>query len=137
MTREEELMTQAPAPTQDEQSAPFWAALADRRIVIQVCEACGRRRFPRLPACPYCGTPGGADVEIPGTGSVYSFVRVHRALTPAFADEAPYAVATVDLDGGARMLGRVFPHDACEVGLKVRPDFVDHEGWTELIFRPA
>ncbi|MCU1395013.1 MAG: hypothetical protein JWM34_3441 [Ilumatobacteraceae bacterium] len=135
----------APPPTPDEHSAPFWAGLAERRIVIQQCAACSRRRFPRMPTCPYCGAEGGVDVEAAGTGTVYSFVRPQRALTPAYAELAPYAVATVDLDGGARMFGRVVPAAACAIGLRVRPDFADHPGtdqpgrmaWTELVFRPA
>lgn len=132
----------APAPTIDEHSAPFWAALGEHRIVVQRCSACERRRFPPMPACPYCGASGGVDVEIAGTGTVYSFVRAHRALTPAYADAVPYAVATIDLDGGARMFGRVIPPEACRIGLRVAPTFADHPGddaapWTELCFRPA
>lgn len=132
----------APAPTTDEHSAPFWAALRERRIVVQQCTACERRRFPPMPACPYCGASEGADVEIAGTGMVYSFVRAHRALTPAYADAVPYAVATIDLDGGGRMFGRVIPPEACEIGLRVEPVFADHHGdgtapWTELCFQPT
>jgi uncharacterized OB-fold protein len=128
----------APAPTTDEHSAPFWAALADRRILLQVCAACRQRRFPRMPACPFCGAAGGDDVEVPGTGTIYSFVRPNRALTPAYAELAPYAVATVALDGGGRMFGRVIPASACAIGGRVTPDFADHPGevpWTELVFR--
>ena len=137
----------APAPAPDDESAPFWAGLADGRIVLQVCPSCARRRFPRMPACPCCGAPGGDDVEVAGTGTVYSFVRPQRALTPAYAALAPYAIATIDLDGGARMFGRVVPAEACRIGLRVVPAFVDHPGegsvleggtaWTELCFRPA
>jgi uncharacterized OB-fold protein len=132
----------APPPTPDEHSAPFWAGLAERRIVIQRCASCERRRFPRMPACPYCGVAGGDDVVAAGTGTVYSFVRPQRALTPAYADLAPYAVATVDLDGGGRMFGRVVPADSCAIGARVTPDFADHPGgdgagWTELVFRLA
>ena len=100
-----------------------------------------------MPACPHCGVPGGDDVEVAGTGTVYSFVRPQRALTPAYAAIGPYAVATVDLDGGGRMFGRLVPADACRIGLRVIPAFVDHPGqrsvldggaaWTELCFRPA
>lgn len=130
----------APPPVPDEHSAVFWAGLADRRIVLQVCASCAHRRFPRMPACPWCGSPGGDDVDSAGTGTVYSFVRPHRALTPAYAELAPYAVATIDLDGGARMFGRVIPASACAIGLRVTPDFADHPGpdgsaWTELVFR--
>ena len=128
---------QPPAPTVDEVSAPYWAALAERRVVVQRCGACGRQRFPRLPSCPYCATPGGEDVEITGTGTVYSWVRVERALTPAFDDQVPYTIATVELDGGGRVLGRLEPASSVVIGLPVAPTFFDHPGWTELRFRPA
>jgi uncharacterized OB-fold protein len=131
---------EAPAPEPDEWSGPFWAGLAEGRILLQVCSACAKRRFPRMPACPYCGTAGGDDVEVPGTGTVYSFVRAHRPLTPASAAIVPYAVASVDLDGGGRMFGRVQPTEECAIGARVRPVFVEHPataaraGWTELGF---
>jgi uncharacterized OB-fold protein len=90
-----------------------------------------------MPACPWCGTAGGADVEVTGTGVVYSFVRVQRALTEAMADDVPYAVAAIDLDGGGRVFARVEPPSATAVGLAVRPLFVDHDTWTELRMAPA
>jgi uncharacterized protein len=124
-------------PLPDDHSRPYWQGLAEHRIVLQECEVCGRRRFPRLPACPYCGQPGGRDVDVPGTGEVYSFVRAHRALTPAFAADVPYSVATVELDGGGRILGRVVPPDRAAIGVRVGPEFVEHDGWTELQFRVA
>ena len=40
---------------------------------------------------------------------------------PATVDEVPYCVATVDLDGGGRMFGRVEPPEAVEIGLAVQP----------------
>lgn len=133
----------SPAPQIDDYSRPFWDALGERKIVLQQCSACSRRRFPRLPYCPYCAEPGGDDVAIDGDGIVYSFVRAHRALTAASQSLVPYAVATVDLDGGGRMLGRVVPVDACAIGMRVTADFVDHPAtadepsWTELYFRVA
>ncbi len=126
-----------PAPTPDQLSEPWWTALAEDRIVVQQCPDCGRRRVERLPSCPYCAAVGGDDVEVPGTGTVYSFVRVHRALTPASVDEVPYCIATVDLDGGGRLFARVEPPDAVEIGLALVPVFVDHDGWTELRFSPT
>ena len=67
------------------------------------------------------------------TGTVYSFITVRRALDPAFADEIPYSIATVDLDDRARALGRLEGTPA--IGARVVPEFVDHPGWTELRFR--
>ena len=123
-----------PGPQLDLDNEAYWEGLRRGAVVVQECGACGRRRFGRLGACPHCGTPGGDDIEVSGEGTVYSFVRVHRALTPAMADDVPYAVATVDLDGGVRMLGRVEPPDTARIGARVVPRFVDHGDWTELRF---
>jgi uncharacterized protein len=124
-------------PVADRESAPFWAGLRERRVVLQACRACGRHRFPRMPSCPYCGEPGGTDVVVPGTGRVYSWIRVHRPLSAATVDgDLPYAVATVTLDTGPRLVGRLEPADRATVDLPVRPLFVDHPGWTELRFQP-
>ena len=72
-----------------------------------------------------------------GAGEVYSWVRVERALTPAMADDAPYCVATVDLDGGGRLQARLEPPGAASIGLAVHPLYVDHGTWTELRFAPV
>jgi uncharacterized OB-fold protein len=126
-----------PVPVPDEHSASFWEGLRRHEVVVQSCLVCGRRRFPPMPSCPYCGTAGGTDVAVPGTGTVYSWVGVHRAMTPAFAGEVPYTVATVELDGGGRIFARVSPSDGVAIGVAVVPSFVDHEGWTELRFAVA
>ena len=116
----------------DRDGDPWWEALATHRVVVQACPACARHRLPRMPSCPWCGAAGGDDVEIAGTGVVYSFVRAHRPLTPAMVDAVPYAVAAIDLDGGGRVFARVEPPEATAIGVRVRPTFVDHDGWTEL-----
>ncbi len=127
--------TRGPRP--DEESADFWRSLARHRIEVQRCVACGRHRFPPMPSCPYCAAPEAEAVEIAGTGTVYSWVTVHRALSPAMADDVPYSVVTVDLDGGGRMFGRVVEPDVVAIGDRVGPVFVEREGWTELRFAPA
>jgi uncharacterized OB-fold protein len=125
------------APVPDVESRPFWDGLKAGRLVLQVCSACGHHRFPRMPSCPYCGAPGGTDVVVPGTGRVYSWVRVHRPMSPRVPEsELPYAIVTVTLDTGPRLVGRLEPAERAAVDLPVRPLFVDHGDWTELRFRP-
>ena len=118
------------APRADVDSEPFWAALREHRIVLQRCEADGRLRFPPMPSCPHCGTPGGTAVEVTGEAKVYSWVVVHRALTPAQEGQVPYTIATVELPEGVRMVGRL--QGEAGDGVAVQPAFVDHEDWTEL-----
>jgi uncharacterized OB-fold protein len=126
-----------PEPEPDEDSASFWDGLRRHRVVLQSCEHCGRRRFPPMPGCPFCGAPGGDVVEVAGTGRIYSWVRVHRPLVATFAGDVPYTVAAVDLDGGGRIFARMVPPAAGVIGAAVLPVFVDHDGWTELRFEPA
>ena len=121
------------APRADVDSRAWWDGLREHRLVLQACDACDRPRFPPMPSCPFCGTPGGHDVEVDGRATVYSWVVVHRALTPGQEGEVPYTIATVELPEGARMVGRLAgaPGD----GAPVEAVFVDHDDWTELQWR--
>ncbi len=120
------------APRVDVDSRAWWDGLRDHRLVLQRCEEDGRFRFPPMPSCPYCGTPGGTDTEVEGRGAVYSWVVVHRALTPDVT-EVPYTIATVELPAGVRMVGRL--DGAPADGAPVSAVFVDHDDWTELRWR--
>ena len=124
-------------PVADEESAWFWDALREHRLLVQQCSSCRRYRFPPMPACPHCGTAGGEIVELEGRGTVYSWIVVHRAFNPAFASEVPYTVATVELAPGCRTVARIHASGPLAAGDVVDAVYVDHEGWTELRFRPA
>jgi uncharacterized OB-fold protein len=126
-----------PAPVADEESRFYWDGLATHRLLVQRCPACTRRRFPPMPACPHCGTPGGEVVELGGRGTVYSWIVVHRAFNAAFAADAPYVVATVELAPGCRTVARLDGVTNVTADLAVDARFVDHDGWTELRFGPA
>lgn len=124
-----------PAPLPDVDTAPFLDGLREHRIVLQRCVACGRVRFPPMPACPWCGATGVAPVIATGHGHVYSWVGVRRALTPGFETDVPYTIATVELVEGARVFARLEGSEPSEPGGSVVAMFVDHDGWTELRFR--
>ncbi|HVX23710.1 MAG TPA: zinc ribbon domain-containing protein [Acidimicrobiales bacterium] len=127
----------------DDDSLFFWEGLRRHELLLERCGACDRVRFPPMPACPYCGTEGGRREPVTGDGRVYSWVRVHRALVPEMADQLPYTIATVTLDGGCRMVGRLDPRSGTGPGpepfddMPVAAHYVDHDGWTELRFHPA
>ncbi len=99
---------QRPLPdVADPLTGPFWAAAAQRRLVVQACPECGYRRWPPGPLCPECQAEGGTWTEISPTGTLWSIATYHRALDPAFADDVPYTVGLVELDDGPRMYGRM------------------------------
>jgi uncharacterized OB-fold protein len=122
-----------PAPKIDHDSAPFWDGLAAHQLIVQQCPVCHHSWLPRTPSCPYCGAEHPLDRVDPGAGVVYSFVRAHRAMSPAMAGEVPYTIAAVELDGGGRVFARI--DGECAIGERVTPVFVAHDSWTELRYQ--
>ena len=122
-----------PVPEVDEDNAPYWSGLRERKVLIQRCEHCERLRHPAMSRCPYCSREGSTCDQLSGRGSVYSWIVVRKAFGPEFVDEVPYTVATIDLDEGVRVVGRL-EADVIDFGLRVEPMFVDHPSWVELRF---
>lgn len=82
----------------DPDAKPFWDAAAAHELRIQTCAACGRRRMPPRPMCPWCRSLDATWPAVSGRGTVWSFVVAHPPLLPAYAEHAPYNVAVVALD---------------------------------------
>lgn len=84
----------------------FFDALAEDELLGGVCADCGKVLLPPRPACYACGSRE-VDVEPQSReGRVYSYTAVHTPPS-AFADDAPYTVAVVELAGGGRLTGRL------------------------------
>ena len=73
--------------------APFWDALRRHELVVQRCDQCGRLRFVPSERCRNCGSPSATWSPVSGDATVYTFSIVHRAPTPAYQADAPYAIA--------------------------------------------
>ena len=129
----------------------FFHAMTGGRLLAARCEDCGTRLLPPRPACYDCGSRDLAIEEQPETGEVVSYTEVHRPPSP-FADLAPFTVAVVELDSGARLTGRVTA-DYDEVTIADRVAFatesmadagIDHaallpyeEDWPIHVFEPV
>jgi uncharacterized OB-fold protein len=94
-------------PRRTRQNEPFFAALAEGRLQLQRCTECGHARYPVAPACPRCGVTDARWDELPGTGSVHSWIRYRKSYLPEFEPLMPYVVLCVALDDGPRMFGRL------------------------------
>ena len=112
-------MSAGPTPGTSPESGPFWDATRERRLVLQWCVDCDAPvQFPRA-FCPRCG--GGALQWRPasGLGTVHAVTVEHRP--EQMGADAPFAVALVDLDEGARLMTNVVgcaPGDVA-IGLRV------------------
>jgi hypothetical protein len=134
-------MTPLPLPAPDADSAPFWAACREGHLAAQRCPNCGRFRWPPMEFCPFCHHHGGEWTTLPGSGVVRSFVVVHRAFDPTFADDVPYVVAHIALDGAdaVTLIGnvRAEPVDAVSIGQRVAVEFVQRGDVAMPQFRPV
>jgi uncharacterized OB-fold protein len=119
--------------------APFWDALRRHELVVQECVACHRLRFVPTELCPHCYSPAATWTPVAGTGRVYTYTVVHRAPTPAYQAEAPYALAYVELDEGPRVPARLVDVDPAEVEVGMPVEVVFDEVDPDLTlfrFRP-
>jgi uncharacterized OB-fold protein len=119
-----------PLPVPDTDSAPFWDACREHRLVAQRCSDCGTWRFPPRGVCPNCSSWNAEWRELARTGTIQTFVAPHRAFTPGFADEAPYVIAHVAMDGTDErvvVVGNLVdcPWTHARVGLAVQVVFDD------------
>ena len=89
-------------PRQSAFSRRFWDRLATGVFETTFCLDCKLPAFPPRPFCPHCWSERIEWRRLSGRGRLYSQTRVHAAAS-AFAHEAPYRLALVDLDEGLRV----------------------------------
>ena len=97
-----------PPPTPSALSAPFWAAVAEGRLLLRRCAAC--RRFTAYPReiCPHCWSQDQTWEEVSGRAEVQTFTRVHRAGNAGWQSATPYIIALVRLAEGPVLLTQLF-----------------------------
>lgn len=113
-------MYEKPLPVVDPESAPYWAALKERRLILKRCLDCGRHHFYPRALCPHCHSDALEWSDARGTGSIYSYTVARRPAGPAFKADAPYVVAMVELDEGARMMTHIVTDDVESVRIGQR-----------------
>jgi uncharacterized OB-fold protein len=116
-------------PYADEHTQPFWDAALEGRLTASKCTTCGTYIMPPQPRCFVDQNDTFEFVELPGTGTVYTFTIVRHPLAPHLVDVVPYVSAVIELDGtqgaGARMLLNIIDVDpeSVKVGDKVNVIF--------------
>ena len=103
-------------------SIQYWR-IRDRyyRLMGNACEECGSEYFPPVYRCRKCGSEKLVDREMPKTGKVVTYTELHEPL-PGFEAQAPFFLAVVELDNGARVLTQLVdsPAEQVKSGAKVR-----------------
>lgn len=120
-------------------SMPFWEATREKRLLIQYCRTSHNyQHYPR-PVSVFTGRRRDLEWrEVSGLGAVYSHTITHRS-PPEFRAAEPFAVVSVLLDVGVRIIANTVDVSAGElqVGLRVKPYWHALEDGTHLLmFQP-
>ena len=122
---------------------PFWDGLKEHRFLLHRCWLCGTFHWP-MTLCRACDNATFDDMEwVPtsGRGTIFSYGIVHRATTPAWKSEVPYAAVLVELDEGPIFPTRLSGHapDDLAIGMAVEVDYQDvpETGLTLPLFKPV
>lgn len=85
----------------------FYSWCAREELRLRRCNAC--REWCHVPrvTCPNCISTDWAWERVKGTGRVFTWTVVHRAMHPAFTEDVPYAVVVVELDEGPRLVSGI------------------------------
>jgi uncharacterized OB-fold protein len=112
-----------PVPTKE--TAEFWAGCKQHELRLQRCASCGRYQFPPQSFCRHCSGDKLSWVVSSGRGKVLSYTVVHWSPNPAYAADAPYSLALIQLDEGPRMLTNIVGYSPGEVriGMEVTVTF--------------
>jgi len=115
----------APAPPVNDETAPYWAALARGRLDVPVCDACGHHIWYPRSWCPVCQHDSVSWTTLSGRGHVYARTILHKAMGP-WGAAAPFVIAYVELDEGPRVLTNVVTDDpgTVDIGMPVEALFV-------------
>ncbi len=113
-----------PAPVPDHDSAPYWQALHDGRLLVQRCQDCGEFQLYPRDRCLSCRGPVTWQ-EASGRGTVYSYTVIRQNYARPFRDWIPYVVALVELEEGPRVMTNLVDcePDAVQVGMPVHARF--------------
>ena len=113
-----------PVPVPDPESAPYWDAANEGRLLVQRCTRHGHHQLYPRPHCVVCRGPVEWQ-EASGRATVYSFTVIRQNMARPFRDLLPYVVALVDLEEGPRLMTNIVDcePDDVTVGAPVRVRF--------------
>ena len=128
------------SPQATPETQPFWDATARGELHLQRCRPCDAHYFPPRPFCPTCQSEDVAWEPVSGRGRLHTYVINHRP-APGFEEEAPYAIALVELDEGPRLMANVVgvpaTPEALVLDMELTVTFEDQGGMQVPKFRPV
>ncbi|MBP6900303.1 MAG: OB-fold domain-containing protein [Burkholderiaceae bacterium] len=114
-------MRKIPRPMVQPETAAYWQAADEGRLLLKHCTACGEHHHYPRDICPFCGSLATDWRQAAGTGTVYSHSTMGQG-------EAAYTLAHVTLDEGPTLLTNLVGDGPFATGQRVQVVFVPSDG---------
>jgi len=112
-------------PAVTDETAAFWQAAAEGRLLVERCSLCSAESFPPRGMCRSCRGRSMTAAEIIGRGVVYSYTVNHQRWLPGLV--VPYAIVLVEFPDhpNVRVAGRLrgCPPEEAAIGMAVEVGF--------------
>jgi uncharacterized OB-fold protein len=102
-------------------SAPKYAREIPQRYRLEAakCKQCQKILFPPRLICPACKSRQFDKMILKPEGKVLSYTVI-RVAPSQFVDQAPYALAIIELDDGVRIMAQVADCDLEKLAIDMR-----------------
>ena len=130
-------------PRRTSETEPFWAAAADERLELPVCDHCGLVIWYPRSFCPDCQTSTVTWTPMSGSGTVYSYTVTRGGVGRRWREHIPFVIAYVQLAEGPIMLTNIVGTDpeTVHIGMAVTAVFehapADDDGRVNTVVRFA
>lgn len=115
-----------PLPQPTPETEPFWDGCKQGELRLQRSKQSGEAYFPPRPFFPKDPSHEVEWFTASGKGILYSYV-INQRPAPGFEDDAPYAIAVVQLDEGPRLMTNIVncpqTPEALKLGMPVQVVF--------------
>lgn len=121
-----------PAPVRTPETAAFWDAANEKRLVYAECQDCGKPHYYPRRICPFCFSSNVDWKDTSGLATLYAFSFFRKG-------SPPYVSAWVTLDEGVTVLTNVTDCDAGSLRIGDRVEVVFKsatDGQLTPLFRP-
>jgi uncharacterized OB-fold protein len=129
-----------PLPQPTPETKPYWEGAAAGELRIQRCRSCRHHYFYPRRGCPHCGSTDVEWTAASGRARLHTYVINHRP-APGFEDDAPYAIAVVELEEGPRMMSNIVgienSPESLVLDMPLEVAFESREDMSIPVFRPA
>ena len=100
-----------PEPIIDNDSAIYWQSAKNNKLMIQRVKNSNEYFLYSRQLTKNINDNDTEWIEVIGKGKIYSYTEVSAPAGPAFKEETPYIVASIELDEGARIISNIIKTD--------------------------